>query len=52
MTEDSDKYKSAAYWTQLIQLKVYNDIRRFLDENKLSQMDFAERLRVSEEYVA
>lgn len=50
--ETPDKFKSSAYWTQFIQLKICNDIRRFLEENNLLQTDFAERLGVSEEYVA
>lgn len=50
--ETPDKYKSASYWTQLIQLMIYNNIRMFLDENNLSQKEFAERLGLSKGYVS
>lgn len=47
-----DKYTSPAYWTQLIQILVYENIKRYLETNKMTQKAFAEKLGVSKGYVS
>lgn len=47
-----DKYKSPAYWTQLIQLMLYNQIDQYLKKNGLTKKEFAEKLGVSKGYVS
>lgn len=48
----TNKYKSAAYWTQLIQIMLYDKINSYLSSNNLSQKAFAQRLGVSKGYVS
>ena len=47
-----EKYKSPAYWTQLIQLMLYNQIDQYLKRNGLTKKEFAEKLGVSKGYVS
>ncbi|MDE6537285.1 MAG: helix-turn-helix transcriptional regulator [Muribaculaceae bacterium] len=47
-----DKYKSPAYWTQLIQLMLYNQIDQYIKKNGLTKKEFAEKLGVSKGYVS
>lgn len=49
---NKNKYESSAYWTQLIQLMIFDDIKRYLEENHLTRKEFAERLGVSKGYVS
>ncbi|MBD5231313.1 MAG: helix-turn-helix transcriptional regulator [Bacteroidales bacterium] len=46
-----NKYNSPAYWTQLIQLEIYDHIRNYLQQNNLSKEDFANQLGESSEYI-
>lgn len=46
-----NKYNSPAYWTQLIQLALYDQIRNYLQQNHLSKKEFAHQLGVSPGYV-
>jgi transcriptional regulator with XRE-family HTH domain len=48
----SNKYNSPAYWTQLIQISLYNHIKKYLQDNNLSQSEFAAQLGVSKGYVS
>ena len=50
--DDKMKYNSPEYWTQLIQLMLFNRIRHYLDENGMTQKEFAEKLGVSKGYVS
>ena len=50
-TEKVEKYKSSAYWTQLIQLSLYEMIQDYLSSEGLTKKEFAERLGVSKGYV-
>jgi len=47
----NDKYKSPAYWTQLIQLKLFDAVRQYLDDNNMSRKDFADKLGVTKGYI-
>lgn len=47
-----NKYTSPAYWTQLIQIMLYNNIKSYLTEHNMSQQEFANRLGVSKGYVS
>ena len=47
-----NKYESPAYWTQLIQLMLHDNIKRYLEENNMTRSEFAERLGVSKGYVS
>lgn len=47
-----NKYESPAYWTQLIQLMLHDNIKRYLEEKKITRAEFAERLGVSKGYVS
>lgn len=49
---NKDKYESSAYWTQLIQLMIFDEIKRYLEERHLTRKEFAERLGVSKGYVS
>lgn len=46
------KYSSPAYWTQLIQLSIYDMIKSYLSSHGLTQKEFAEQLGVSKGYVS
>lgn len=48
----TDKYKSPAYWTQLIQLMLYDRINEYLKENNLTKKQFAEQIGVSKGYIS
>lgn len=48
----SEKYKSPAYWTQLIQLSLYEMIQDYLSREGVTKKEFAERLGVSKGYVS
>lgn len=47
-----DKYHSPAYWTTLIQMSLYDHIKRYLEETDMSRKEFAEKLGVSKGYVS
>lgn len=47
-----NKYKSASYWTQLIQLELFENVRNYLDENNIIRKEFANKLGVSRGYVS
>ena len=49
---NKNKYESSAYWTQLVQLMIFDNIKRYLDENHLTRTEFAARLGVSKGYVS
>ncbi|MDE5904729.1 helix-turn-helix transcriptional regulator [Duncaniella sp.] len=49
---NKNKYESSAYWTQLVQLMIFDNIKRYLDENHLTRTEFATRLGVSKGYVS
>lgn len=40
------------YWTQDIQLDLYNAVERYMKENKISRTEFAAKLGVSKGYVS
>lgn len=46
------KFKSPEYWTQLIQIMLYNKIQEYLDANGMTKKEFAEKLGVSKGYVS
>lgn len=46
------KYESPAYWTQLLQLMIFNHVREFMEKEGLTQKEFSERLGVSKGYVS
>ncbi len=48
----SDKYKSPDYWTQMIQISLYNHIKQYLSTNHITQNEFAMQLGVSKGYVS
>lgn len=50
--ELNDKYKSAAYWIQLIQLELFDCVKQYLDDNNMSRKEFADKLGVSKGYVS
>ncbi len=52
LNKNRNKYDSPAYWTQLIQLSLHDNIKRYLEENNLTQSEFAERLGVSKGYIS
>lgn len=45
------KYNSPAYWTQLIQLSLYDMIKSYLNSEGITQKEFASRIGVSKGYV-
>lgn len=47
-----NKYDSPAYWTQLIQLNLHDNIKRYIEDNNLTRAEFAEKLGVSKGYVS
>lgn len=49
---NNDKFTSSAYWTQLVQIQLYNSIKKYLTDNNMSQNEFAEKLGVSKGYVS
>lgn len=48
----NSKYESAAYWTQLIQLSLYDHIASYMQEHNLSRKQLADKLGVSKGYVS
>lgn len=52
LNKNRNKYDSPAYWTQLIQLSLQDNIRHYLEENDMTQAEFANRLGVSKGYVS
>ena len=52
LNKNRNKYDSPAYWTQLIQLSLQDNIRHYLEEKHLTQSEFAERLGVSKGYIS
>jgi transcriptional regulator with XRE-family HTH domain len=48
----NNKYKSPAYWTQLIQLMLYDNIKSYLSEQNMSKKEFATKLGVSKGYIS
>lgn len=52
LNKNRNKYDSPAYWTQLIQLSLQDNIRHYLEEQHLTQSEFAERLGVSKGYIS
>lgn len=44
--------KSAGYWTQNIQLALYDAVNGFLNDNNMTRTEFANRLGVSKGYVS
>lgn len=44
--------KSSGYWTQFIQLSLYNTVNDYLKQNHLTRTAFAEQLGVSKGYVS
>lgn len=49
---DTSKYSSPEYWTQLIQLMLFNNIRYYLEKMGMSKKEFADKLGVSKGYVS
>jgi predicted XRE-type DNA-binding protein len=47
MTTRSDLIKSEHYWTEVIQLKLYNDIIEFIEKSGISNKEIAKKLGVS-----
>lgn len=47
-----NKFLNPSYWTQLIQLMLYKNIKKYLEDNHISQKDFAQKLCVSKGYVS
>lgn len=43
--------KSKEYWTEEIQVQLFNIIENFLIENEMSRIEFAEKLGVTKSYV-
>lgn len=52
MSKLTNKYTSPAYWTQLIQLMLYRNIKAYLEEHNMTQKEFAAHLGVSKGYVS
>lgn len=52
MVKLGNKYDSPAYWTQLIQLMLYENINDYLVANGMTKKEFAEKLGVSKGYVS
>lgn len=50
--ETNKLYKSSAYWTQMIQIMIYDAISNYLVKNKMTQKEFADKLGVSKGYVS
>lgn len=46
------KYYSPSYWTQLIQILLFNHVEEYLKKTGMSKKDFASRLGVSKGYVS
>lgn len=44
--------KSVDYWTQMLQIDVFELVNRYLEENKITKTKFAEQLGVSKGYVS
>ena len=44
--------RNPGYWTQDIQLDLYEAVNRYLKENKMTRTQFAEKLGVSKGYVS
>lgn len=47
-----NKYESSAYWTQMIQLMIFDNVKHYLEETGLTRRAFAEKLGVSKGYVS
>lgn len=47
-----NQFSSPDYWTQWIQLSLYNYLRNYLESHNMTQKDFAEKLGVSKGYVS
>lgn len=45
------KYESASYWTQLIQLSLFDMIKSYLSSEGITKKEFADRLGVNKSYV-
>lgn len=52
MSSLKEKYASPEYWTQLIQILLYNKIQDYLDSHNMTKKEFAEKLGVSKGYVS
>lgn len=48
----SELIKSPAYWTQDLQIELYNTVTDYLERNHISRTQFAEQLGVSKGYVS
>lgn len=52
MVKSNDKYSSPAYWTQLIQLALYENIHNFMESRGFNRAQLAQHLGVSKGYVS
>lgn len=44
--------KSVGYWTQMLQIDVFEMVDKYLSDNKMTKAQFAEKLGVSKGYVS
>ena len=50
--EREDLLKSKIYWTEMIQLDLFNVVRKYLEDNKMSKKDFAQKINKTKGYVS
>lgn len=52
MTEREELLRSPAYWLTKVQIRVFNLLNTYMEENNLTQKQVAEKLNVSPSYVS
>lgn len=52
MTEREEILRSTAYWLTKVQIRVFNLLNSYMEENNLTQKQVAEKLDVSPSYVS
>ena len=52
MTEREELLRSPGYWLTKVQIRVFNLLNTYMEENNLTQKQVAEKLNVSPSYVS